>query len=223
MISIPEHLPLQVAPLTWLLGTWQGWGVFTDVAKLAPSENEGAAEPNPASTCLVEYDVQVVGDQLRLRRTVWRTQPEVSLDNEAPVKEGLAKLERRSIAWQNTQFWTLTQHAKLPEGLLVQASSAASTGLVSLWQGSAQGPRVQLTLDVSASAAQARQLEYGQLLLGVAQSDLFMVEALQFKDSEITLSARLARVADCEPIELLPDGPALAGVLSAIEAEQADA
>lgn len=217
MISIPDNLPLKVAPLTWLLGTWQGWGVFTDDLKTPPSENTGTAKPtenNPASTCLVEYDAQVVGEQLRVQRTVWRTQTGVILDNEAPVVEGLKKLQRHSIAWQNTQFWTLSRHKKLTDGMLIQASASASTGIVSLWQGTVQGPRVQLTLDVSASASGARQLEYGQLLLGVAQSDLFMVESLQFTGSEITLSARLARVADAAPIELLPDGPALAGVVT---------
>ncbi|MCS4484686.1 heme-binding beta-barrel domain-containing protein [Gleimia sp. 6138-11-ORH1] len=210
MIHIPDNLPLKVAPLTWLLGTWQGWGVYTD----APSATEKTAATAPASTCLLEYSVQVEGDQLRLQKTVWRTQPGVVLDNEAPVAQGLSALEKTSLAWQTSGYWELAPHEKLPNGMLIQATSSSSTGNVSLWQGTVQGPRAQLTLDVSAGAAQARSLEHGQLLLGIVKSELFLVESLQFKGSEITLSGRLAKVHEADPIPLLPDGPPLAGVIN---------
>lgn len=213
MIHIPDNLPLQIAPLTWLLGTWQGWGVFTDTPSEKSDEPVTAKTNHPASNCLIEYDIQVVDEQLRLRRTIWRTQPGVVLDNEASVATGVNALEKTSLAWQTLGFWQIQKHSKFPEGVLIQATSASNTGNISLWQGTAKGPRVQLTLDVSAAAPQARTLEYGQLMLGVAESDLFLVESLQFTDSEITLSGRLAKVAQVEPIELLPDGPKLAGVI----------
>lgn len=209
MIHIPENLPLQVAPLTWILGTWQGWGVYTD-AQLETSGN--TPEQNKKSHhCLIEFDAQVIDAGLRVTRTVWRTQPGVTLDNDTPVWEGVNALQRTSIAWQSVSFWNILKHPKFPDGIILQTFSTANTGNITLWNGTAKGPRIQLTLDTAAATASARSLAYGQVMLGMAESDLFLVETLQFADSELTLSGRLTKVAEPDPIELLPDGPALAG------------
>ena len=29
MFSIPENLPLEIAPLAWMLGPWKGWGMLS--------------------------------------------------------------------------------------------------------------------------------------------------------------------------------------------------
>ncbi|EEH64597.1 hypothetical protein HMPREF0044_0334 [Gleimia coleocanis DSM 15436] len=211
MINIPDNLPLAVAPLTFLLGTWQGWGVFTDTPSETNENVNSANVPVNVSHCLLEYDAQVIDDCLRVTRTVWNTQDGVTLDNETPVWEGVNALRRTSIAWQSTAYWTIIKHPNYPDGVVIQAFATANTGNVTLWNGTAKGPRVQLTLDTSAAVASARTLEYGQQMLGMAESDLFLVETLQFTDSELTLSGRLTKVAEADPIELLSDGPALAG------------
>ena len=59
---IPADLPALVAPVAWMLGTWEGWGMH---ANPAPGQ-EASAEAPADSPVIEEIRGDVVGEQMRL-------------------------------------------------------------------------------------------------------------------------------------------------------------
>ena len=74
---IPADLPALVAPVAWMLGTWEGWGMYA--APAAP----GQEEPSEDSPVVEEIRGDVVGERHLL---VSRTEDEFArVQNEGPL------------------------------------------------------------------------------------------------------------------------------------------
>ena len=65
---IPADLPALVAPVAWMLGTWEGWGMLPRPDASSRGDGDGAAEDSPV---VEEIRGEVVGDQMRLVTRVY--------------------------------------------------------------------------------------------------------------------------------------------------------
>ena len=68
-MEIPADLPALVAPVAWMLGTWEGWGMYA--APAAPGREEPADAPAEDSPVIEEIRGDVVGEQMRLVTRVY--------------------------------------------------------------------------------------------------------------------------------------------------------
>ena len=75
---IPADLPALVAPVAWMLGTWEGWGMRA----VAPTPGQDRpAEDAPADTPVVEeIRGDVVGEQMRLVTRVYAGEASAPID-----------------------------------------------------------------------------------------------------------------------------------------------
>ncbi|MDO5729640.1 MAG: heme-binding beta-barrel domain-containing protein [Actinomycetaceae bacterium] len=191
MIVIPENLPERVASLTWLLGTWQGWGTTT------------AAEENSLVT--FEFKGYVVDDNVRSTLTVYSTDTAANLDSDTPALEGVQILRRRRILWEETAYWSVLNSEDKPEDKFLQVTTALSTGRAHLWVGKVAGPRIRLLIDTIARAASAEAVTEGERMFGLVNSDIFWTETLVTEEKNLTTSGRMSRVEDPDEIDIFGD------------------
>lgn len=187
MIVIPENLPERVAPLTWLLGTWQGWGTTT------------AADEDSLVT--FEFKVRVVDDNLRSTLTVYSTDTAASLDSDTPALEGVQILHRKGLLWEETAYWSVLVAEGKPADKFLQVTTALSTGRAHLWVGKVVGPRIRLLIDTIARSASAEAVTEGERIFGLVNSDIFWTETLVTEEKKLTTSGRMSRVEDPDEIE----------------------
>ncbi|MDO5034901.1 MAG: heme-binding beta-barrel domain-containing protein [Actinomycetaceae bacterium] len=184
MIVIPQNLPNQVAPLTWLLGTWIGWGT-----KSSPEGNK---------LVTFQFDAQVVGERVRTVLKIYDTDSIVELDAHIGALEGEHALGRSRLASEETAYWHVLDDAGQK---YLQVTSTCTEGVSGLWVGKVQGPRIRLLLDTAARHEGAPAVSKGERMLGLVNSDIFFTRSYSVEDGELVTSGRVARVADPEPIE----------------------
>lgn len=192
MIVIPENLPERVAPLTWLLGTWQGWGTTTT--------------SDADSLVTFKFTARVVGNNVRSTLTVYSTDTTASLDSDTPALEGVQTLHRRGILWEETAYWSVLNSEDKPEDKFLQVTTALSKGRAHLWVGKVVGPRIRLLIDTIARSASAEAVTEGERMFGLVNSDIFWTETLVTEEKNLTTSGRMSRVEDPDEIEVFEGG-----------------
>lgn len=192
MIVIPENLPERVAPLTWLLGTWQGWGTTTT--------------SDADSLVTFKFVARVVGNNVRSTLTVYSTDTTASLDSDTPALEGVQTLRRRGILWEETAYWSVLNSEDKPEDKFLQVTTALSKGRAHLWVGKVVGPRIRLLIDTIARSASAEAVTEGERMFGLVNSDIFWTETLVTEEKNLTTSGRMSRVEDPDEIEVFEGG-----------------
>ncbi|MDO5048581.1 MAG: heme-binding beta-barrel domain-containing protein [Actinomycetaceae bacterium] len=186
MIVIPENLPKRVAPLTWLLGTWRGWGTATG--------DDGDV------LISFEFDAQVVGTRVRSQLTVYSTDSAVELDAQTGALDGADALNKSGVAWEETAYWSVVSDPENEDDKYLQVTSATTRGLALLWVGKVQGPRIRLLVDTLARTEDALAVSKGDRMLGLVNSDIFFTETMTTPKGNLTASGRVARVQDPQPI-----------------------
>ena len=88
---IPADLPALVAPVAWMLGTWEGWGMR---AAAPASGQDRPAEDAPADAPVVEeIRGDVVGEQMRLVTRVYAGEASAPIDPTWDAAQGLAAIQ----------------------------------------------------------------------------------------------------------------------------------
>ena len=186
MIVIPQNLPSQVAPLTWLLGTWVGWGT--------------QSSPDGSNLVTFEFDCRVVGEQVSTRLAVFNTDAVVEVDAQVGALEGIDLLPRSGVASEETAYWKVLKDTDGEDNYL-QVTSASTDGIAGLWVGRVQGPRIRLLIDTAVHKEGAPAASLGERMLGLVNSDIFFNETLNTDKGDFVVSGRVARVEEAKPIE----------------------
>lgn len=198
MIVIPSDLPTGLAPLAWLLGRWQGWGMH---ARPAVEEDVPVVE---------QIEAEVIGERVRLVISLWtaRVRTGADLDPQSTAAEGLDVLEAGDLLREETTYLrVLPGSGVLPEPGEVEpreftASGGDSEGLGTLWAGVVMGPRIQMVTDAVARGASAEPVEHMGRMFGLVGGELMWTQErrLEGGDTGIEFSGRLERVAGIEAV-----------------------
>jgi hypothetical protein len=177
VFTLPTDLPLALAPLAWLVGSWSG---------------EGVGGYPTVETFRFAQQIDVTNDG---RPFLAYTSRSWILDDDG---------QRTRPAAFETGFWRpaapATHTDNTPEGprptevdlLLTHAS-----GFVEIWTGTADGPRLSLQTDVVARTASAKEYAAGTRVYGLVEGDLMWAFDMAAVGHPLQphLSARLSRVA----------------------------
>lgn len=188
MFEIPENLPLQLAPLAWVIGRWQGWGTLAV---------EGEEEHQ---LILQDVEADILGEQMRMVTRIYQGTTPGKIDWEMNAQAGLDVIEAGELLREETAYWKVTTPLAVlpPEGeepRELQATSADTQGLGTLWVGVALGPRIRLSSDVIARDAQAPQAEQLHRMYGLVGGELFWTSesTTEGSDPQVEISGRLRR------------------------------
>ena len=98
---IPADLPALVAPVAWMLGTWEGWGMHANPA--APGQ-EASAEAPADSPVIEEIRGDVVGEQMRLVTRVYAGVASAPIDPTWDAAQGLSAIKKGDLISEETVY-----------------------------------------------------------------------------------------------------------------------
>lgn len=196
MIVIPDNLPVELAPVAWMLGTWQGWGMLCQ---------EGEAPDLPV---IEEIRAEICGTQIRMTTSVYSAtnRDGAEIDPMLDSFQGLSALEAGDLLREETMYLrVLPGSGELPqpgeyEPRELMGSAATTDGLAVLWAGVSMGPRVQMISDAIAREAHAQPIEHQGRMYGLVGGEMMWTQehTLAGQETAVDISGRLARVEDAE-------------------------
>ena len=196
---IPDDLPALVAPVAWMLGTWEGWGMHANPA--APGQ-EASAEAPADSPVIEEIRGDVVGEQMRLVTRVYAGEASAPIDPPWDAAQGLAAIQRGDLISEETLYVSVApSDAPLPppgqyNPREFTATSASTEGHSAVWDGVSVGPRVQMVSDAIALGADATRLTHLGRMFGLVAGELMWTQerTLDGEDeADVEISGRLHR------------------------------
>ena len=195
---IPDDLPALVAPVAWMLGTWEGWGMH---ANPAPGQ-EVSAEAPADSPVIEEIRGDVVGEQMRLVTRVYAGEASAPIDPTWDAAQGLAAIQKGDLISEETLYVSVApSDAPLPppgqyNPREFTATSASTEGHSAVWDGVSVGPRVQMVSDAIALGANATRLTHLGRMFGLVAGELMWTQerTLDGEDeADVEISGRLQR------------------------------
>lgn len=167
-VQIPADLPAALVPLAWLLGTWRGVGVG----------GQGAGPAGPDS------DFRF-GQEVVFR---WDGDPLLAYDSRTWLLDEAGEPGRPHVS--ESGFWRPG-----PAVGEVEVVLASSGGVVEVYVGAQEGPRIELGTDVVARTATGAPYTAGHRLYGLVEGDLLYAHDMALGDQPLrpAMSARLKR------------------------------
>ena len=195
---IPADLPALVAPVAWMLGTWEGWGMYA--APAVP----GQEEPAEDSPVIEEIRGDVVGDQMRLVTRVYAGVASEPIDPTWDAAKGLSAIHKGDLISEETAYVSVApSDAPLPppgqyNSREFTATSASTEGHSTVWDGVSVGPRVQMVSDAIALGVGATRVTHLGRMFGLVAGELMWTQerTLDGEDeADVEISGRLMRTA----------------------------
>ena len=199
---IPADLPARVAPVAWMLGTWEGWGMHANPA--APGQDRPAEDAPADAPVVEEIRGDVVGEQMRLVTRVYAGEASAPIDPTWDAAQGLAAIQKGDLISEETLYVTVApSDAPLPppgqyNSREFTATSASTEGHSAVWDGVSVGPRVQMVSDAIALGADATRLTHLGRMFGLVAGELMWTQerTLDGEDeADVEISGRLHRTA----------------------------
>jgi hypothetical protein len=198
VIEIPEGLPAELVPLSWLIGVWEGTGVVHypvgeddvrehDFGQRVSFSHDGLPYLNYSSTTWLLDDDRT---PLAAEMGYWR------LDRPAePGDRGPAMLMGDGPApFTTAQSVEILRNTT--DGFDVEAAIIHPTGVNELYVGRVKGGRIDLATDAVMRSANAKEYSAATRMYGLVEGKLFWAWDIAALGQELTshASGQLAKV-----------------------------
>ncbi|BDV31334.1 FABP family protein [Microbacterium terricola] len=201
MLDLPTDLPADLAPLSWLVGVWEGSGVIDyetaehryagEFAHRVSFSHDGGAYLNYSATAWMldadgHSDVPLVSEI-----GFWRLS-RVADDSDA----GPGLLPARSAASAPRTADDVEALRNAAGGFDIEVSLVHSDGVTELYLGQIKGPRIDIATDAVVRTAAAKPYTAATRMYGLVDGHLLWAWDIAALGSELAshASARLARV-----------------------------
>ncbi len=200
MIELPTDLPADLAPLSWLIGVWEGTGVIEypvgderlqgEFAHRVSFSHDGGPFLNYAATATFTGDDQALSIPLTAETGFWRlARPAAATDagpallppTQEPVTRTVDDVEALRAA---------------NGGFPIEVSLAHSDGTLEFYLGEINGPRVDIASDAIVRGAGAKEYGSASRMYGLVDGHLLWAWDIAALGTPLRAhaSARLARV-----------------------------
>ena len=199
MFVIPDDLPIELTPFTFLIGSWQGSGVvsypktdsdsaieleFSQLMKFLPLEN-GKLE-------FVSTVKAVSGELLAEERGFWSLSRASDISDPGP---GLlpGNGEKTITVREDLELWRNDQGGFDIEALIIQPS-----GIAELYFGQIKGARVDISTDAVMRSPNSKEYSAGARMFGLVEGALLWAWDMAANGQNLRshASARLERIND---------------------------
>ena len=197
MIEIPTDLPADLAPLSWLLGVWEGTGVIdyeagdhhfqTEFAHRVSFSHDGGPALNYSANAWVDGDTGRTA--LLAEVGFWRLARPAS-----DAEPGPGLLPARAAAAARTV--DDVEALRTPEGgFEIDVSIVHADGVCEVYLGQIRGPRIDIATDAVVRPASARAYAAATRMYGLVDGHLLWAWDIAALGAELAshASARLAK------------------------------
>ncbi|MCI1019623.1 FABP family protein [Microbacterium sp. C5A9] len=200
MIDLPTDLPADLVPLSWLIGVWEGTGVIDypvdgtqlrgEFAHRVSFSHDGGPFLNYSATATFTGDDGSTSVQLVAETGYWRlTRPATDADSGPGLLPPLGDTVERSVD-------DVEALRAASGGFPIEVSIAHSDGMLELYLGEINGPRVDIATDAVVRGAGAKEYGSATRLYGLVDGHLLWAWDIAALGTPLRshASARLAKV-----------------------------
>lgn len=200
MIELPTDLPADLAPLAWLIGVWEGTGVIDypvgderlqgEFSHRVSFSHDGGPFLNYAATATFTGEDHAVALALTAESGFWRLARPAAATDPGP---GLLPPTAETVARTVDDVEALrAANGAFP----LEVSVARSDGMLELYLGEINGPRVDISSDAVVRAAGTKDYTSASRMYGLVDGHLLWAWDIAALGTPLRAhaSARLARV-----------------------------
>lgn len=200
MIELPTDLPADLAPLAWLIGVWEGTGVIDypvgderqqgEFSHRVSFSHDGGPFLNYAATATFTGEDHAVSLALTAESGFWRLARPAAATDPGP---GLLPPTAETVARTVDDVEALrAANGAFP----LEVSVARSDGMLELYLGEINGPRVDIASDAVVRAAGTKDYTSASRMYGLVDGHLLWAWDIAALGTPLRAhaSARLARV-----------------------------
>jgi len=200
VIELPTDLPAELAPLSWLLGVWEGTGVIEytagehrfqgEFSHRVSFSHDGGPFLNYAATASflgLEGDQSPV--QLVAESGFWRVaRPHTDADPGPALLPPIAEAIARTV--------DDVEALRTPDGFPIEVSLAHSDGTLELYLGRIDGPRIDIATDAVVRTGGSKEYSAATRMYGLVDGHLLWAWDMTALGEPLKshASARLAKV-----------------------------
>lgn len=200
MLELPTDLPADLAPLSWLIGVWEGTGVI----EYAAGDHHYQGE----FTHRVSFSHDGTG-YLNYSATAWMAGPEGEASTALVAETGFWRLARPATGadsgpallppTETTPARTVDDVEELRAesgGFPIEVSLAHSDGTLELYLGEINGPRIDIATDAIVRSAGGKEYGAASRMYGLVDGHLLWAWDISALGAQLAshASARLAKV-----------------------------
>lgn len=200
MLELPTDLPADLAPLAWLIGVWEGTGVIDypvgderlqgEFTHRVSFSHDGGPFLNYAATATFTGDDQAVSVPLIAESGFWRlSRPATDADAGPGLLPPLGDAAARDVD-------DVEALRAASGGFPLEVSIAHADGMLELYLGEINGPRIDIGTDAVVRAAGAKDYAGASRMYGLVDGHLLWAWDIAALGTPLRshASARLARV-----------------------------
>ncbi|CAH0196463.1 hypothetical protein SRABI76_01907 [Microbacterium oxydans] len=200
MLDLPTDLPADIVPLSWLIGVWEGTGVLDfpvgddrvqgEFAHRVSFSHDGGPFLNYSATATLLGEEDAVPQQLIAETGFWRlARPAADTDAGPGLLPPLATPTTRTV--DDVELLRAESG-----GFPIEVSIAHADGMLELYLGEINGPRIDISTDAVVRGAGAKEYGAATRLYGLVDGHLLWAWDIAALGTPLRshASARLAKV-----------------------------